>query len=47
MLAASFRFPLSIRAATSAQKAKRLFDRARFALRCSVSATFRALASPC
>ena len=37
----------SICAATSAQKAKRLFERARLALRCSVSATFRASVSPC
>jgi hypothetical protein len=38
--------PFSIRAATSPQKAKRFFDRARLALRCSVSTTFRASASP-
>ena len=41
------RFPFSICTATSPQNAKRLFDRARFALRCSVSAIIRALASPC
>jgi hypothetical protein len=38
--------PFSIRSATSVQNAKRLFDRARFALRCSDSAIIRALASP-
>jgi hypothetical protein len=43
---ASLQFPFSIRAATSSQNAKRFFDRARFALRCSVSATFQAFASP-
>jgi len=44
--AALLQFTFSIRAATSPQNAKRLFDRARFALRCSCSATFRAFASP-
>jgi hypothetical protein len=44
--AALLQLPVSIRAATSPQNAKRFFDRARFALRCSVSATFRAFASP-
>jgi hypothetical protein len=45
--AALLEFPLSICAATSAQNTKRFFDRARLALRCSVSAISRASASPC
>ena len=44
--AALLQFPFLIRAATSAQKTKRFLDRARLALRCSISAIFRAFASP-
>jgi hypothetical protein len=44
--AALLQFTFSIRAATSPQNAKRFFYRACFALRCSVSASFRAFASP-
>ena len=46
-LAAGSQSPFAICVATSAQKAKRLFDRARFALRCSLRAISRAPTSPC